>query len=352
MARVDDPGTADSADGKPGEADDQDDDRRPVQRHLADEEEPQRHRSRAASGAPAGGEAVDDMFSAAEIFQRVAATADSEFQRQPRMLLFSGVAAGISLGVTFLARASLGGETGSGPGLPADLLYPLGFVLVVLGGYQLFTENTLTPVTLVLSRLASIPALLRLWGIVIVGNLLGAAGFALLLSGPDALPAEHVDVARELAAELLHEPVDVLFVRSVLAGVLVASMVWMVHAVRDGMAKIVVIYGVMLLIPVAALYHCVTGFTEAMFGVFEGEGSVGQAVVFFLVVAGGNTLGGVGFVAIVNHAQIAHRRLSEGDDDLRLGWRPFLLGVGGPHADGELAPELNPDAEDHPAHDG
>lgn len=349
-----DPDAAGSEDeehpGEAGEGDNGDDERRPVQRQLSDDEEPRRDRLRAASGAPAGGEAVEDLFSADEIFQRVAATADSEFQRRPRMLFFSGVAAGLSLGVTFLARSALAGETGSGPGLPGDLLYPLGFVLVVLGGYQLFTENTLTPITLVLSRLATIPALLRLWGIVIVANLVGASGAALLMSAPHALPDENLVVAREIARDVLRQPAGTLFVRAILAGGLVASMVWLVHAVRDGIGKLVVIYGIMLLIPVAGLYHCVTGFTEAIFGVFEGEGSLADALGFFAVVAAGNTIGGVLLVAVINYGQTADNRFSERSIDLRLDWRAFLLGVQTPGSDdAELAPELDSHDQDHPA---
>ncbi|WP_370326753.1 formate/nitrite transporter family protein [Euzebya sp.] len=288
----------------------------------ADHEQP-----RSPSGAPSGGEAVEDILSADDIFQRVAATADDEFQRRPRPLFFSGIAAGLSIGLTFLARAALGSATESIGELPGDLLYPIGFILVALGRYQLFTENTLTPVTLVLTRLASLPALLRLWGIVVVANLIGAGAAAWLMSAPNALDPLIEFAARELAAHALEEPIQTLFVRGVMAGGVVASMVWLVHAVREGAGRVLVVYATMILIPVADLYHCITGFCEVVYGVIQGEGTVGQAFAFFGAVAAGNIAGGVVLVAFTNFGQADASRFPErSTEEHRLSWRELLLG--------------------------
>ncbi len=283
---------------------------------------------RSASGAPSGGEAVEDILSADDIFQRVAATADDEFRRAPRHLFFSGVAAGISIGVTFLARAALtakvGGEAAT---LPGDLLYPIGFILVVMGRYQLFTENTLTPVTLVLTRLASIPALLRLWGVVIAANLVGAGLAAALYATNGALPSETTAIADALATEAFKAPVRELFIRSFMAGGLVASMVWLVHAFREGIGRVVVVYLIMLLIPVAGLYHCITGFCEVFYGYLQGLGSLPQALTFFGVVALGNILGGITLVAFINYGQTDEARFPDrSGDEHRLSARQLLFG--------------------------
>lgn len=302
---------------------------------------------RSASGAPSGGEAVEDMLSADDIFRRVAATADDEFTRAPANLFYSGIAAGLSIGVTFLARAALGAETGSVGEVPGDLLYPLGFVLVAIGRYQLFTENTLTPVTLVLTRLASIPALLRLWGIVVVANLIGAGAAAWLFSTGNALDPQIAAVATELSAEALDQPLDLLFVRAIMAGVLVASMVWLVHAVRQGIGRIVVVYLTMLLIPIAGLYHCITGFCEVFYGVLQGQGGIGQAFGFFVAVAAGNILGGIVLVAFINYGQTGDKRFPERTaPELRLSTRELLLGFRtGALEQKRVAPERDQAAE-------
>ena len=138
---------------------------------------------RSRSGAPAAGEAIRDRFSGDEVFERVVATASYEFSCSDRQLFLSGLAAGLSITLSFLTRATVV-ATIPGPAGEAlsYLLYPIGFVFIVIGGYQLFTENTLTPVTLVLTRIASVPLLFRVWGIVLAANLLGAVFGAFLLA--------------------------------------------------------------------------------------------------------------------------------------------------------------------------
>lgn len=109
------------------------------------------------------GRAVRDFFSFSEIFQRLLATADEELAKTLPALFWSGVAAGLALGLTFFARVVFTDlSPGDSAGFVGNLFYPIGFVLIVLGRYQLFTANTLTPVTLVLTRFASIPGLLKL----------------------------------------------------------------------------------------------------------------------------------------------------------------------------------------------
>lgn len=297
---------------------------------------------RSESGAPAGGHAVADLFSADEIFRRLSATADEEFRRTPRMLWFSGLAAGVSIGLTFLARMGLTAATDSAGVFPGDLLYPVGFVVVVLGRYQLFTENSLTPVTLVLTRIASIPALLRLWGVVLAANLVGAGSLAVLLSAPGLLDEEQLAVGRDIAAHAVEVPTGGLFLKAVVAGTIVASMVWLTHSVRDGAARIIIVYLLMLLIPTADLFHCITGFCEVAFGVVQGEATVLEALRFLVVVVSGNILGGVLLVATINYGQTAERRFPDRDCSLlQLSWREFLLGHHEGRSAGDVvAPEL------------
>jgi len=109
-----------------------------------------------SGGAPAVGEAVRDRFSSDEVFQRIIAAADEEVTSGSRELFFSGLAAGLAITITFMLYASLTAATDSHPILSV-LLYPLGFIYIIIGGYQLYTENTLPPVALTLERLASIP---------------------------------------------------------------------------------------------------------------------------------------------------------------------------------------------------
>lgn len=149
---------------------------------------------RSRSGAPAVGEAVRDRFSSDEVFQRIIAAADEEVTSGGRELFFSGVAAGLAITITFLLYASMTAAT-DGHSVLSVLLYPLGFIYIIIGGYQLYTENTLPPVALTLERLASLPTLLRHWSIVLAGNFVGGAIGALVLSYGGVFTGESIEAA-------------------------------------------------------------------------------------------------------------------------------------------------------------
>src|SRR5579872_3624071 len=122
-------------------------------------------------------------LTANEIFEAAVENARSEIKRPILGLVFSGLAGGITLGLTAIGVASIQAVLGSSgwPELVSYLIYPIGFIAVIIGRQQLFTENTLYPVVLVLDERKHVARTLRLWGIVFASNVLGAAIFALLV---------------------------------------------------------------------------------------------------------------------------------------------------------------------------
>lgn len=300
------------------------------------EDELQRLVDRSEMGAPAAGRAVRDIFSTDEIFERITATADEEFQRPTRLLFLSGVAAGLSIALSFVARAALTGATPmDSSGLIGNLLYPLGFLLIVGGRYQLFTENTLTPVTLVLTRIASVPLLLRVWVVVLAANVLGAGIMAFVLANTGVLNEATAEAARAFGHHALEVPTADLFWKGVFAGWIVASMVWLTHAARDATARILIVFLLMYLIPSADLFHCIIGACEVLFLWFQGEATLWACVSFFGAVVAGNTVGGVLLVGILNFAQTRDARFPDRDcGQLQLTWSEWLFGLaaGGPGA--------------------
>ena len=285
---------------------------------------------RAESGAPAAGHAVRDLFSTDEIFQRLVATADEEFVRSNRLLFLSGLAAGLSIGLTLMARsAATAAVDGGAGGLVGNLLYPVGFLLIVLGRYQLFTENTLTPVTLVLTRIAAVPQLLRVWGVVLLANVIGAALVALLLARTAVLDPDSAVAARAFGLHGVGTAWSALFWKAVIAGWLVASMVWLNHAARDTVSRFLIVFFIMYIIPSADLFHCITGACEVFYLIFVGEAGAGEFSHFFSAVVLGNTVGGVLLVAILNYAQTRRQRFPYRDcDAIALTWREWLFGIG------------------------
>jgi formate/nitrite transporter FocA (FNT family)/nucleotide-binding universal stress UspA family protein len=264
---------------------------------------------RSKLGAPAVGEAVRDRFSADEVFQRIIAAADEEVTSGGRELLFSGIAAGFAISITFLLYASMSAASDSE--VVGAMLYPLGFIYIIIGGYQLYTENTLPPVALTIERLASLPALFRHWGIVLAGNFIGgAAGAVVLTYGGVFDPAateEALYIARKGAFET---PWWSLFFKALFAGLIVAGVVWVGYAARDTISRILVVYLAFLAIPLGNLFHVVVSFTETLYLMFHGELAVVPGMVgFVLPVLLGNTIGGVALVTVVNYFQTSEQRL-------------------------------------------
>lgn len=278
--------------------------------------------------APAAGEVVHDRLSADETFQRIVAAADEEVKRDNSELFFSGLAAGFAITLTFLLHAVVAAAV-SGPAetILGSLLYPLGFLYIIVGRYQLYTENTLPPVTLVLERIASVPTLLRVWGLVLLANVVGAAAGAFVLANSGVMSTEVATAAAEFGRKALEiSPLD-LFLKGLFAGWLVAGIVWLLHAVRDSVSRILLVYVVFLSIPAAELYHIVVSIMDALFLVFLGEVGLVPAVIGFLIpVLLGNTIGGVVLVALVNYAQTSDRLANDDEFQPRLSVREWLFG--------------------------
>src|SRR5690348_17350726 len=104
--------------------------------------------------------------SAHQIFEEVTHNAREELSRGTVPLLFSGLAGGISMGLTGLGVALAISYLGDSPTAQfiAFAFYPIGFIVVIIGRAQLFTENTLYPVVLILDEHKHVLNTLRLWG--------------------------------------------------------------------------------------------------------------------------------------------------------------------------------------------
>lgn len=280
-------------------------------------------------GAPSSGKAVRDMFSTDEIFHRITATADEEFSRSTRLLFFSGLAGGLSIGLSFLGSAALAAKFPSvDTVLIGAFLYPLGFIFIVIGRYQLFTENTLTPVTLVLTRIASFPLLLRVWGTVLGANLLGAGLMGFVLATTGVFEPKTVETAFKMAEHAIEPGWMDLFWKGMFAGWIVAGMVWLNHAARDTTSRVFITFILIFTVAVSDLAHCIIGSAEVLFLVFKGHATVGGFLLDYLVPAVlGNTTGGVLLVAILNYSQTRNTRFPDRDcGQLELNWSEWLFG--------------------------
>jgi hypothetical protein len=147
-----------------------------------------------------------EMPTAHEIYVQVARNGRHELERSARALAVSGLAGGMMMGLTPLAMSIIHAQLGDGPSASfiAYLLYPIGFIAVIVGRAQLFTENTLYPVALVLAERKHVWKTLRLWAIVLASNLVGAFLFALLAVRTEALKPEYVSAMSRLGIEAVN----------------------------------------------------------------------------------------------------------------------------------------------------
>jgi formate/nitrite transporter FocA (FNT family) len=226
----------------------------------------------------------------------------------------SSVAAGLILGFTAMTVAVA--TTAVAPlDLPPllermiiALGYPLGFVVCLTSGAELFTEHTATAVYPVLDRRASVGRLLRVWIIVVAGNLVGAFSSAALLVLADPVVGARIGYI-EIGRHLVSYPALPLVVSAVLAGWLMALGAWLILATPPTVSQIVSIYIVTFIIGVGGLHHSIAGSVEMFAALFiSDEFSIGQAARFIAVALVGNLVGGSLFVAVLNYAHIRETR--------------------------------------------
>ena len=167
--------------------------------------------------------------SAGEILETIVEDGREELGRASAGLALSGLAAGLNISFSAVALGAVGAFTG-GIGLAAALLYPIGFLLVVLGRFQLFTENTVTPVAVVLTSFGSLGNMLRLWAVIFIFNLIGSALFAAAAVYGEVLPASTFTVLFDEVSQKLDYGFWDMTLKAVFGVLLVAFMVWMVAA--------------------------------------------------------------------------------------------------------------------------
>lgn len=224
-------------------------------------------------------------------------------------LALSSMAAGLILGFTVMAVAVVTTLFGESTGLLTErlvtaMVYPLGFVICLMGGTELFTEHTATAVYPVLDRRAPVRRLGRLWVIVIAGNLAGGLLSAGLLAAVDPVVGAQTGYVA-LGDHLVHYGFTPLAVSALLAGWLMALGAWLILATPPTISQLVSIYIVTFLIGLGGLHHSIAGSVELFAAVLVGGDLPLSSVARVIGIAlAGNLVGGGLFVAALNYAHI------------------------------------------------
>jgi formate/nitrite transporter FocA (FNT family) len=205
------------------------------------------------------------------------------------------------------AGASVGGEVGtpSVGHLVGALAFPVGFLILLLGKSELFTENFFLPVTAVLERRGRPRQLAALWGTSLVANLVGALLFAFLISRPGVLDTAPAERMIALAEHKVHYPFWTAFVKALFAGWLMTMLTWLLVAAEGLGPRLVVIWSMATLIVLGQFNHVVISASESFMAMLLGGPiSVGDWLTAnFLPALVGNVLGGVVFVTLLHYLQ-------------------------------------------------
>ena len=230
-----------------------------------------------------------------------------ELDRPTAALIFSGIAAGLVISFSFVFKAIIASY------IPTDAIwtylitnfgYTIGFLIAILGHMQLFTENTITTVVPLFKpfTLDKLRAVGRLWGIVILCNIIGT-GLASLFFLTTDLFTPNIDKALdELAHHVASFSAIQNLLKGVMSGLLIAALVWMLPSVSN---KFLVIFFMTYLIGLGDFTHVVVGSTEMSYLVWQGEASLGEYMFNFLIPTTiGNIIGGTGVFTLVIYGQV------------------------------------------------
>jgi formate-nitrite transporter family protein len=243
--------------------------------------------------------------SAADILEVVKDTAVEELDRSSSKLAFSGIAGGLAMGLTPMAVGVVRTY------LPADkvgelisgLLYPLGFITVIVGRQQLFTENTPHPVAYFLSTHTRLGDGARLWVTVWVGNVIGAFLFALLAMRTGALSDAFSAAIAKLGTTAVEGSFAHLFWGAVISGWMVALAAWIVEASHWTSGQMIAIWTLTFPIGLLKIPHSIAGSAEILSAVLAGSVSLGHYGYWMAAATLGNAVGGVVIVSVLNWAQ-------------------------------------------------
>jgi Formate/nitrite family of transporters len=244
---------------------------------------------------------------AAVLHEIIRTQGNQELERSVAALWWSALAAGLTMGLSLMGMGLLNSRLPDGEGFKviASFGYCAGFLAVILARQQLFTENTLTAVLPIMSKptLGNFGRLLRLWSVVLVGNLCGTLLVAYVMLHLPIFDTKTDLAFLDIGRKVMENDASKMFAKGIISGWMIATMVWMIPSMES--AKMWIIILITYFMALGDFTHIVVGSVEVSYLVFAGELPWKD---FWLVFAGptlvGNIIGGSFIFALISHAQI------------------------------------------------
>lgn len=243
-----------------------------------------------------------------EILSRVIHEGEEIFKINNRAVFLSACIAGLEIGFSYLLVATLyftfEGKLEENTIFKLfGLVYPLGFIMVILGKSILYTEQTSVLALPVLNGQRSILELLTIWVIVIIGNLLGGILFVFCVGNlASQLNLFDRETMVKIADHILGNHYWVLLLSSIFAGWLMGLLTWLLNSTTEALTRILLIVLITGTIGFVGFHHSIVGNIEAFAGFLYSESiSLGDYLVFLALTLLGNGIGGAIVVALFKY---------------------------------------------------
>ena len=182
---------------------------------------------------------------AAVVYETIRREGEDELTRPVAALAWSGIAAGLSMGFSMVAEGLLRSHLPDAEWRPlvVKLGYSVGFLIVVLGRQQLFTENTLTAILPLLARKnqSTLWRVATLWAVVLATNLIGALVFAWVAGNTSVFGPDMQRAFTEIGQDAIGVGAGNAVLRGIFAGWLIALMVWLMPTADGARVHIIII---------------------------------------------------------------------------------------------------------------
>ncbi len=258
---------------------------------------------------PAGSDDVDALKAAdaKDLHQAVREEGEDELDRPISSLFFSGLAAGMAIASSLIAEGALHAALPDTPwrSVVVAFGYPIGFLMVILGRMQLFTESTITAMLPLMTEPSgwALKRTLRLWGVVLGANLIGTALAGGMIAAGLLGGSELRTAMIEVSLKITELSAGATFVNAVPAGFMIAALAWSLPNARA--QSFLVILAITYVVAIGGFSHSIVGSVEAWLLLFAGKTGVVQTLGRLMAPAIlGNLLGGAGLFALLAHAQV------------------------------------------------
>jgi formate/nitrite transporter FocA (FNT family) len=246
-----------------------------------------------------------DRPTANEIYDQVSRNGRQELKRPAAALAVSGIVGGLTMGLTGLSVSVVQAQLGPAPWAEfvSLLLYPAGFMAVILGRAQLFTENTLYPIALILDERRHLWRTLRLWSIVFPANIAGAFLFAVLAARTKALQPATLHALSQMGIAAASPGARHIFWSGVIGGWIIAMVAWTVSGSHSITGSMAVIWVLTFIVGLGHFAHCVATSGEILSAVLSHGIPASAYFRWLLPATAGNIAGGVILVTLLEYGQ-------------------------------------------------